>query len=88
MRLALRVSCCDVCDSVAGGWLGPDPVRVFPLTCIRARVVSVLGRKVLKQDVRQAEWVTAMSGEELTGPSSSATMADSVPHVILIRRPV
>lgn len=58
------------------------------LTCTRVRAVSVPGWEGLKQDLREAEWVAAVSGEELTGPSSSATMADSVPHVILIRRPV
>lgn len=63
-------------------------MSVFLLTCNQVRVVPVLGWEAKKQGFRKAKWVAAMSGEELTGPSSSATMADSIPHVILIRRPV
>lgn len=64
------------------------PTRVFLLARKRVRAVSVLGWEAEKRGCRTAERVAAVAGAELTGPSSSATVADSVPHVILIRRPV
>lgn len=72
----------------AGGGLTLLPTGVFLLACNRVQGVSVLGWEVEKQGCRTAEWGAAVLREELTGPSSSATRADSVPHVILIRQPV